>query len=623
MIKEIKIGLKEGQKGYQQEKNSRSPLKSPLRMPKKSPKISPGKNYDKAMSLGRDKSISSSNEDNDNPLRHNKNKGGKASPASGAEKQLAIGALFRKQALQQKKGSDVSKVNERPKKGDENRVTDTTMTKSDRYKSSELEDVSTKRDQSYSDFKDMGTNSSVKLRYRAKTEHPEIRRPVVLCRIPLSNLKNMSQNLSSVFELRECSVTVRPSRQLDSMASLVSPYNQPSHAEIVTEDEPKSDRSAEKTRSRSRRDSSTSSKSRRKRNRRHVSRNMNEDSSNSDHDGSVHSSSGSLHAKRRKKEPKETDIDKSAFSNKRTCLLSDEQGSLEDHTSHHVPLNAVENEERALKNNLLSAESNSIALNVHSRVNVQDEQHSNYHDAVEYYGYNENSRNASSLEEVIPTSRSSDNPMPSTSNDTQSHQSIMMPPPNKRFYSYLEHRRTEEDQIDDNEIDPSVYMNQAKTLKHDADKELDKERQAMKYLQAVLYFILFANSSEQRNEKQSAFTLYQETLSLVKHVCRPFKNSEFGNFDNKLAVISLRCQSLLFLKLYKMRRHELKECQKIIGDHIQKATSSNTSQSTAATATAAQGSNNNTSPNNVNGNGNSIISPTPSPAGSEGSVCSI
>ena len=72
-----------------------------------------------------------------------------------------------------------------------------------------------------------------------------------------------------------------------------------------------------------------------------------------------------------------------------------------------------------------------------------------------------------------------------------------------------------------------------------------------------------------------------------------------------------------------MRRHELKECQKIIGDHIQKATSSNTSQSTTATAAVvAQGSNNNTSPNNVNGNGNSIISPTPSPAGSEGSVCS-
>merc|ERR1711997_520380 len=120
--------------------------------------------------------------------------------------------------------------------------------------------------------------------------------------------------------------------------------------------------------------------------------------------------------------------------------------------------------------------------------------------------------------------------------------------------------------------------------------------------------------NEQRNEKQGAFTIYQETLSLVKHVCRPFKNSEFGNFDNKLAVISLRCQSLLFLKLYKMRRHELKECQKIIGDHIQKA--SNASQSSVN-----QGSNDSTSPNNVAGNG-TTISPTPSPAGSEGSVCS-
>merc|ERR1712150_162950 len=108
---------------------------------------------------------------------------------------------------------------------------------------------------------------------------------------------------------------------------------------------------------------------------------------------------------------------------------------------------------------------------------------------------------------------------------------------------------------------------------------------------------------------------YQETLSLVKHVCRPFKNSEFGNFDNKLAVISLRCQSLLFLKLYKMRRHELKECQKIIGDHIQKA-STNASHSSNSVPHA---SNDNTSPN---GNGNNTISPTPSPAGSEGSVCS-
>ena len=79
--------------------------------------------------------------------------------------------------------------------------------------------------------------------------------------------------------------------------------------------------------------------------------------------------------------------------------------------------------------------------------------------------------------------------------------------------------------------------------------------------------------------------------------------------------LSLRCQSLLFLKLYKMRRHELKECQKIIGDHIQKASSHASQPATSV----PQGSNSNTSPN---GNANNTISPTPSPAGSEGSVCS-
>lgn len=67
----------------------------------------------------------------------------------------------------------------------------------------------------------------------------------------------------------------------------------------------------------------------------------------------------------------------------------------------------------------------------------------------------------------------------------------------------------------------------------------------------------------------------------------------------------------MYLKLYKMCRHDLKECQKIIGDHIQKA------------AAAAASSSSGDSP----GNGSQqsvgpIQSPTPSPAGSEGSVCS-
>lgn len=114
-----------------------------------------------------------------------------------------------------------------------------------------------------------------------------------------------------------------------------------------------------------------------------------------------------------------------------------------------------------------------------------------------------------------------------------------MPPPNKQFYSYLgqqqqqQHRRgggqREEDQDDDSgPFSPeegagaagsdatSVYMQEAQRLKHEADRETDRERQAMKYLQAVLYFSLNANYHEQSGDKSSAFTIYRETLNLIK-----------------------------------------------------------------------------------------------------------
>eukprot|EP00095_Tigriopus_kingsejongensis_P009814 maker-scaffold239_size242058-snap-gene-1.21 protein:Tk09814 transcript:maker-scaffold239_size242058-snap-gene-1.21-mRNA-1 annotation:"hypothetical protein AaeL_AAEL006680" len=182
----------------------------------------------------------------------------------------------------------------------------------------------------------------------------------------------------------------------------------------------------------------------------------------------------------------------------------------------------------------------------------------------------------------------------------------LMPPPSKVFYSYLEKHREEEVEAEE---DLNAYMMEAKRLKHEADRETNQGRQAMKYLQAVLFFSLCGNYHEQRGDKVAAFTMYKETLNLIKHVCRPLcRNSEYGNFDNKLAVLSLRCQSLLYLQLYKLRRHELKECQKIILDHIQKANASQQNSPVGNTGSGGVAAN--------------AISPTPSPAGSEGSVCS-
>ncbi|KAF4523375.1 hypothetical protein B566_EDAN005532 [Ephemera danica] len=165
------------------------------------------------------------------------------------------------------------------------------------------------------------------------------------------------------------------------------------------------------------------------------------------------------------------------------------------------------------------------------------------------------------------------------------------------FFSYLEHTFDEP------------------RLKHAADREADHTAQCMLYLEAVLYFLLtgMAMESESVTEK-AAFTMYKDTLSLIKYVSSKFRNqaqhnSKNSTIDNKLAVLSLRCQSLLHLKLFKMRRQEIKEHQKILVEYYQKGGSSTPAlagQETWGTARPSE------TP--------SPQSPTPSPAGSVGSV---
>ena len=146
-----------------------------------------------------------------------------------------------------------------------------------------------------------------------------------------------------------------------------------------------------------------------------------------------------------------------------------------------------------------------------------------------------------------------------------------------------------------------VYMNHAKKLKHEADRESsNRERQALKYLEAVLYFILCGCTTENRNDPAAAYTMYKETLNLVRHVTRPLRSAEMtGTANNKLAILSLRCQSLLYLKLYKLRRNELRECQQKLEVLLENV------------------SKNGTSPPGGGPSGGGGSSPTPSPAGSE------
>lgn len=138
--------------------------------------------------------------------------------------------------------------------------------------------------------------------------------------------------------------------------------------------------------------------------------------------------------------------------------------------------------------------------------------------------------------------------------------------------SYFE--RSNEDELEVR--DQNRYLSEAKRLKHAADREGDHLAQAMLYLEAVLFFLLTGDTMERDPiTEKAAFTMYKDTLSLIKYISSKFRSQQQhltvqGNIHSKVAILSLRCQSLIYLKLYKMRRHDIKEVQRIIAEYNQK-----------------------------------------------------
>ncbi len=99
--------------------------------------------------------------------------------------------------------------------------------------------------------------------------------------------------------------------------------------------------------------------------------------------------------------------------------------------------------------------------------------------------------------------------------------SSLMPPPTKTS-SYEEEAAAAaaaaaaSTASSENSGDLNTYMLEATRLKHEADREHAPERQATKYLRAVLYFILCGNLNESTGDKSAAFKMYKDTLSLIK-----------------------------------------------------------------------------------------------------------
>ena len=125
---------------------------------------------------------------------------------------------------------------------------------------------------------------------------------------------------------------------------------------------------------------------------------------------------------------------------------------------------------------------------------------------------------------------------------------------------------------------PDDYLADAKKLKHAADKETDRTIQACKYLEAGLFFILTGNAMEQRapaNDSgaiEKVCLMYKETLNLIRQITSKFAKSrsshcDIPTTDQKLTTLSYRCQSLLYLKLSRLKSKDIRENAKLIQSH--------------------------------------------------------
>jgi len=180
---------------------------------------------------------------------------------------------------------------------------------------------------------------------------------------------------------------------------------------------------------------------------------------------------------------------------------------------------------------------------------------------------------------------------------------MMLPPPyppKRVYYSYFE-RRHQDEAFEDEEEN---VADEATRLKREADGEYNMNKKCIKYLQAIMKFIVCGSRNETMGDKISAYHFFMETMLITKFVIKQQLKTKSNqqDIDTRLVVLSLRAQSLLNLKLYKMKRHELKDYQKTIHDVLAKTEDDKSSSDQGQNRTEQMS--------------------TPSPAGSEGSNCS-
>ncbi|XP_026051353.1 AF4/FMR2 family member 4-like isoform X1 [Carassius auratus] len=122
------------------------------------------------------------------------------------------------------------------------------------------------------------------------------------------------------------------------------------------------------------------------------------------------------------------------------------------------------------------------------------------------------------------------------------------------------------------------YLQEAKKLKHNADALMDRFEKAVYYLDAVVSFIECGNALEKSaQEAKSPFPMYAETAELIKYTMKlkSYLAPDATSADKRLAVLCLRCQALLYLRLFKLRKESALKYSKTLTEHLKNSLSNN------------------------------------------------
>ncbi|XP_075457203.1 AF4/FMR2 family member 4 isoform X1 [Ascaphus truei] len=115
------------------------------------------------------------------------------------------------------------------------------------------------------------------------------------------------------------------------------------------------------------------------------------------------------------------------------------------------------------------------------------------------------------------------------------------------------------------------YLQEAKKLKHNADALSDRFEKAVNYLDAVVSFIECGNALEKSvQESKSPFPMYAETVELIKYTMKlkSYGAPDATAADKRLGVLCLRCQSLLYLRLFKLKKESALKYSKTLTEHL-------------------------------------------------------